>query len=94
MKRANTIILMRKRDSAPRGPCHSQFVKRCWSFDAVEKWSGDNRNLMDSTFQFIAKHDWPLVQAECHELARHARQAIGEVMGLDPITPEVSGLRR
>jgi isopenicillin-N epimerase len=35
---------------------------------------------------FQRAHDWPLVRARCHELARYARQTIGELFpGLEPV---------
>lgn len=38
---------------------------------------------------FLAAHDWPRVQRECHELARVARRAIGQLTGLAPLTPDL-----
>jgi isopenicillin-N epimerase len=37
---------------------------------------------------FQAEHDWPRVRQACHELLRHARQAIGGLTGLVPICPD------
>ena len=37
---------------------------------------------------FLESHDWPLVQQNCHELARAARSAITELTGLEPISPD------
>jgi isopenicillin-N epimerase len=41
-----------------------------------------------AAIQFQAEHDWPQVRKECHELLRYARQAIGELTGLEPICPD------
>src|SRR5579884_486078 len=39
-----------------------------------------------AAIRFQQEHDWPRVRARCHELARHARLAIGELFpGLEPI---------
>lgn len=37
---------------------------------------------------FQAEHDWPNVRAACHELAREARERIGALTGLPPISPD------
>jgi len=41
-----------------------------------------------AAIEFEAEHDWPRVRQECHELARYARQAIGELTGLEQICPD------
>jgi len=41
-----------------------------------------------AAIQFQAEHDWPRVRQECHELLRYARQAIGELTGMEPICPD------
>lgn len=41
-----------------------------------------------AAIQFKAEHDWGRVRAECHELVRFARQAIGELTGLEQICPD------
>ena len=41
-----------------------------------------------AAIDFQAEHDWPQVRAECHKLLRYARQAIGELTGLEPICPD------
>jgi len=38
-----------------------------------------------AAIQFQAEYDWPRVGEECHELVCHARQAITEITGLEPI---------
>ena len=38
--------------------------------------------------QFMADHDWPRVQARCHELIRYARQKITALTKLNPVTPD------
>jgi isopenicillin-N epimerase len=43
-----------------------------------------------AALQFMEEHRWPEVQRACHELARYARQAITEITGLAPITPDSS----
>jgi len=37
---------------------------------------------------FQTEHNWPQVQHRCHELVRHARRAIAEITGLEPICPD------
>lgn len=37
---------------------------------------------------FQAEHDWPVVRARCHELARETRQRIAEFSGCTPIHPD------
>ena len=34
---------------------------------------------MPAAIEFQAEHDWPRVRQECHELLRHARQAMAEL---------------
>lgn len=41
-----------------------------------------------AAIEFEAVHDWPRVRQECHELARYARQALGELTGLEQICPD------
>jgi isopenicillin-N epimerase len=41
-----------------------------------------------AAIQFQTEHDWPRVRQECHELVRHARRAITEITGLEPICPD------
>jgi isopenicillin-N epimerase len=41
-----------------------------------------------AAIRFMAQHDWPQVQRRCHELVRSARQAVAELTGLEPITPD------
>jgi isopenicillin-N epimerase len=41
-----------------------------------------------SAIAFQAEHGWCSVQRDCHQLARAARKAIGELTGLDPIQPD------
>jgi isopenicillin-N epimerase len=36
----------------------------------------------------MAQHDWPKVRSRCHELVRSARQAVAELTGLEPVTPD------
>jgi len=37
---------------------------------------------------FLERHNWPRVRQECHQLARAARQAISDLTGLEPISPD------
>ena len=41
-----------------------------------------------AAIEFEAVHDWPQVRQECHELARYARQARGELTGVEQICPD------
>ena len=41
-----------------------------------------------AAIDFQTEHDWPRVHAECHELVRYARRAIGEMTGLEAICPD------
>lgn len=41
-----------------------------------------------AAIQFMADHDWPQVQQECHALAAYARRVIGEMTGLASISPD------
>ena len=41
-----------------------------------------------AAIQFQAEHNWPRVRQECHELVRHARQAISEMTEIEPICPD------
>jgi len=41
-----------------------------------------------AAIRFMAEHDSPAVRRRCHELVCHARQAISQVTGLEPITPD------
>ena len=61
-------------------------------FILEQEWQG-TRDIaaylsVPAAIQFQAEHDWPRVRAECHELLRYARQAIGELTGLEQICPE------
>ncbi len=57
-----------------------------------QEWQG-TRDIaaylsVPAAIQFMAEHDWLHVQRECHELVRYARERIGELTGLPPITPD------
>ena len=41
-----------------------------------------------AAIEFQRRHNWPLVQAACHDLARQARTRIHELTGLEPICPD------
>ncbi len=41
-----------------------------------------------AAIQFINEHNWPQVRRTCHELVRYARQAVTDLTGLVPITPD------
>jgi isopenicillin-N epimerase len=61
-------------------------------FIVQQEWQG-TRDIapylsVPAAIQFQAEHDWPRVRAECHELVRHARQAMSELTGLEPICPD------
>jgi len=57
-----------------------------------QEWQG-TRDIaaylaVPSAIAFQAEHDWPSVREDCHALARWARQAIANLTGLDPISPD------
>jgi isopenicillin-N epimerase len=57
-----------------------------------QQWQG-TRDIaaylsVPAAIQFQADNDWPQVQARCHALAKTARQAIGSLTGLAPLTPD------
>jgi len=57
-----------------------------------QEWQG-TRDIagyltVPSAIAFLEDHDWPRVQRDCHELARTARNAITELTGLEPISPD------
>ncbi len=41
-----------------------------------------------AALQFLAAHDWPQVQAECHALLQYARAELGALTGLPPLSPD------
>jgi isopenicillin-N epimerase len=41
-----------------------------------------------AAIQFMQDHDWPQVRQACHELVRHARQEVAELVGLPPVVPD------
>jgi isopenicillin-N epimerase len=57
-----------------------------------QQWQG-TRDIaaylsVPAAIQFQADHHWPRVQAHCHALVQAARQAIGSLTGLAPLTPD------
>jgi isopenicillin-N epimerase len=59
-----------------------------------QEWQG-TRDIaaylaVPSAIAFQAENDWPSVREDCHELTRSARQAIANLTGLDPISPDSS----
>jgi isopenicillin-N epimerase len=57
-----------------------------------QEWQG-TRDIaaylsVPAAIQFQAEHSWRRVRQECHELLRYARQAIGELTGLEQICPD------
>ena len=57
-----------------------------------QEWQG-TRDIaaylsVPAAIQFMAEHDWPRVQRECHELVRYARERAAELTGLLPVTPD------
>ena len=57
-----------------------------------QEWQG-TRDIaaylsVPAAIQFMREHDWPRVQRECYELVRYARERVGELTGLPPITPD------
>jgi isopenicillin-N epimerase len=57
-----------------------------------QEWQG-TRDIaaylsVPAAIQFMAGHDWPRVQRECHELVCYARERVSELAGLPPITPD------
>ena len=62
------------------------------SFVLQQEWQG-TRDIaaylsVPAAIQFQADQDWARVRQECHELVRYARQAVGEMTGLEPICPD------
>jgi isopenicillin-N epimerase len=41
-----------------------------------------------AAIEFMAEHRWDAVRPACHALVRHARRAIAELTGLEPICPD------
>lgn len=41
-----------------------------------------------AAIDFMAEHDWPAVQARCHQLLCDLRRRIAALTGLPPVTPE------
>jgi len=41
-----------------------------------------------AAIHFMEEHHWSEIRRACHELVRYARQAITEITGLPPITPD------
>jgi isopenicillin-N epimerase len=57
-----------------------------------QEWQG-TRDIaaylsVPAAIQFMAEHDWPRAQRDCHELVRYARERVGELTGCPPITPD------
>jgi len=57
-----------------------------------QEWQG-TRDIaaylaVPTAIAFQTEHHWPRVQHDCHELARAARRAIGDLTGLDPMHPD------
>ena len=44
-----------------------------------------------AAIQFQTEHDWPAVQARCHQLLRQALRRVDELTGLDPVCPDEAG---
>ena len=62
-------------------------------FILQQEWQG-TRDIaaylsVPAAIRFQAAHDWDRVRQACHELVRYARQAIGELTGLEQICPDV-----
>ncbi len=45
-----------------------------------------------AAIEFMAAHDWPQVQKECHTLVTEALEGINTLTGLEPIYPDCAGL--
>jgi isopenicillin-N epimerase len=41
-----------------------------------------------AAIRFMAEHDWPHAQRDCHELIRYARERVSELTGCPPVTPD------
>ncbi len=66
-------------------PSGSRFVDE-------QEWTG-TRDIaaylsVPAAIEFMRDHDWELVQARCHKLARYARQGICAITGLEPLSPD------
>lgn len=62
------------------------------SFVLEQEWQGTRDPAaylsVSAAIQFQAEHDWSRVRQACHDLLQYARQAIGELTGLEPICPD------
>ena len=58
------------------------------------QWQGTNDIAaylsVPAAIRFMEEHDWPAVRERCHELLRDARRRVGELAGVEPITPDSS----
>ncbi len=57
-----------------------------------QEWQG-TRDIaaylaVPAAIRFFQEHDGPRLQQQCHELLREARQRIGALTGLSPVTPD------
>jgi len=43
---------------------------------------------VSDAIKFMAQHDWPQVQQNCHQLARYAREKVAQLTGLPPVIPD------
>src|SRR5262245_45527622 len=69
----------------PREPGPSKFV------DEQERQGTRDISAylsVPAAIAFMAEHDWPRVRAECHQLARQAREEIGRLTGLPPLVAD------
>ncbi len=66
-------------------PSSSRFVDE-------QEWQGTRDSAaylsVPAAIQFLRDHHWEQVRQECHALASYARQAIAQVTGLEPISPD------
>jgi isopenicillin-N epimerase len=69
----------------PEKPARSKFTQE-------QEWQG-TRDIaaylaVPAAIDFMNAHNWDAVRADCHALARYARETISHLTGLSPLSPE------
>jgi isopenicillin-N epimerase len=61
-------------------------------FIGEQEWQGTRDPAaylsVPAAIEFMRAQEWPRVRAECHELARYARERIAAATRLEPLTPD------
>ncbi|MGH2486496.1 MAG: aminotransferase class V-fold PLP-dependent enzyme, partial [Ktedonobacterales bacterium] len=71
----------------PRQPGPSPFLDL---FDWIGTDDPASFLSVPAAIAFQREHDWPAARARCHAVARDARERIGALTGLTPISPDGS----